>query len=250
MTTDSKAPYLENEVISANFVLNSQPSSPAEVTGNLPVGLIDSPALRELLSCEIPFPRLAIELLVLHQLPLLLEILGNIALSFFQLDFIRWRAVLPFFACVNISQPKLAAAPRQSAQVSSAAPRSKIPLSIEPLATKSSARQHFSARPSSCKLVVSTSVLFRVSASVRSILVLPPLFVASTTQILPETSKTLSRHQEEIVCIFRRSNLRSNEMDVQESNCSLTPFHRDRGNILRRRTTQMDGSSRFMRPGH
>ena len=61
-----KAQYLGNEDVSANFVLNSQSSSPAEVTRMLPVILIDSSALREVFSNEIPIPRLEIELLVLH----------------------------------------------------------------------------------------------------------------------------------------------------------------------------------------
>ena len=49
-----KAQYVENEVVSANFELNSQPSSAAEVTRILPVKLIDSSALQEVFSYEIP----------------------------------------------------------------------------------------------------------------------------------------------------------------------------------------------------
>ena len=80
-------------------------------------------------------------------------------------------------ACLSSSPP----APRQSDHVSSAASWSNIPSSsvshlpvcssIEALGTKSSARQHFSAGSSSSEPVVSTIILFRVSVSVRSILV-------------------------------------------------------------------------------
>ena len=55
-----EAPYLEKEVVFATFVLNSQPPPPAEVTRILPVKSIDSSALREGFSNEIPIPRLAI----------------------------------------------------------------------------------------------------------------------------------------------------------------------------------------------
>ena len=55
-----EAPYLENEVVFANFALNSQPPPPAEVTRILPVKSIDSSALREGFSYEVPIPRLAI----------------------------------------------------------------------------------------------------------------------------------------------------------------------------------------------
>ena len=107
------------------------------------------------------------------------------------------QAVQRFLRCLCLCL-LAAPAPRQSAPVSSAASWSKIPLSsvthlpvssfIEALSTTSSARQYSSAGSSSSSLVVSTSVLFRVSASVRSISVLSPPSEAG--------SSTSSSHQQ------------------------------------------------------
>ena len=78
-------PYLETEVVSANFALIAQPSSLAEGTRILLLRNTDCPALRNLFLYEVPFLRLAIALLLMHEMLFVLEKRRNILLHSFQL---------------------------------------------------------------------------------------------------------------------------------------------------------------------
>ena len=95
-----KAQHLENEVVSANFVLSSQTSSPAELIcclGNQLASLLLEKYSR------VRFHKRDFQLSFWFCMKVLLvrEILGGLSLSFFQLEFFRWRAVFP----VNFPSP-------------------------------------------------------------------------------------------------------------------------------------------------